>query len=109
MSARPFLPPVPSPEVQTSAPDAGDRDGDSERMYAPSTMARAKLRRYVERVGIEAAVRKTGIPRATLLALRVGAREDPKVSTAIVLERHAGIALHDWETLIPACRSSSQK
>lgn len=95
----------PSAEVLAAECDAAELESAP----YPPTMARAKLRRYIEAVGIADAVRITGIPRATLLALRHGTRDDPKVSQVVALEQHAGIELHDWVTLVPACRASSQK
>jgi hypothetical protein len=71
----------------------------------PCTLLRAKLRRYIEKVGIAEARRTTGLTRSTLLSLRTGLLSDPKASQIRALAV-AGITLDDVFTLIPALQSS---
>jgi hypothetical protein len=107
MSARAY--PPPEPTADDLAAERAEVEFESDIAPAPSTIARSKLRRYVEAVGIAVAVRRTGIPQSTLLALRLGRRDDPKISQVLALEKHAGIDPHDWARLVPACRPSAQK
>ena len=96
--------------AETQIPEAIAGEGDPwleeqrDPVPLPLTIARAKMRRFIEAVGIKEAVLRTGIPRSTLLALRLGRFDDPKGSQIRALERHAGIGLHDWATLVPALR-----